>query len=312
MEQAPPPASPGAAPGGEPPRPTGPSPSEGQQAAAANAPPSWPPWFAFVGFIAALTGTLVAVGVIAVVAGIESGDDTPTLTIVATLVQGIFFVGTALVLARSITAPRPWHFGFRRAPLWGTIGWATLGMLSFYLVTAIYAVLVDPSAEQEVTESLGADDGTFGLIAAGVMVIVVAPVVEEMFFRGFFYRALRTRYPVVIAALIDGLVFGIIHFDFEGADGLLILPPLALLGLIFCLVYERTGTLYAVIGLHALNNTVAFSAQADDGWRVAVVAGPLMLIACAVVPRLLPDGPAPLPPAPRAVGPDPRLSSPVQ
>jgi uncharacterized protein len=287
MEQAPPPASPGP-------------------------PPSWPPWFAFVGFLAALTGTLVAVGVIAVVAGIESGDDTPTLTIVATLVQGIFFVGTALVLARSITAPRPWHFGFRRAPLWRTVGWAALGMVSFYLLAAAYSVAVDPNVEQEVTESLGADDGTFGLIAAGVMVIAVAPVVEEMFFRGFFYRALRTRYPLLIAALIDGLVFGIIHFDFEGADGLLILPPLALLGLIFCLVYERTGTIYSVIGLHALNNTVAFSAQADDGWRVAVVVGPLMLVACALVPRLLPDGPAPLPPVPRGVGPEPRLSSSVE
>lgn len=312
MEQAHPPGSPGAAPGGDPPRPADPSAVPGPRQT--DPPPSWPPWFAFVGFLAAITGTLVAVGVIAIVAGIESGDDTPTLTIVATLVQGVFFVGTALVLARSITAPKPWHFGFRRAPLWSTIGWAALGMASFYLLAAVYSVVVDPSAEQEVTESLGADDGLLGLIAAGVMVIVVAPVIEELFFRGFFYRALRTRYPIVLAALVDGLIFGIIHFDFEGADGLLILPPLALLGLIFCLVYERTGTLYAVIALHALNNTVAFAVatEAEEGWRVAVVAGPLMLAACAIVPRLLPDGPAPLPPAPRAVGPDPRLSLPVE
>ena len=274
--------------------------------------PSWPPWFAFAGFFAALTGTLIAVAVIAVVAGIESGDDTPTLTVIATLVQGVFFVGAALVLARLVASPRPWHFGLRRAPLWRTVGWAALGVLSFYILTAVYAVLVDPSAEQEITESLGADDGTLGLIAAGLMVIVVAPFVEELFFRGFFYRALRTRYPIAIAAVVDGVVFGVIHFDFEGADGLLLLPPLALLGVVFCLVYERTGTLYAVIGMHALNNTVAFAAQADDGWRVAIVAGPLMLVACAVVPRLLPDGPAPLPPAPRAVGPGPRLSSPVE
>ena len=124
---------------------------------------------------------------------------------------------------------------------------------------------------------------------------MVAPLVEELFFRGFLYRALRTRYPVVLAAIVDGAVFGLIHFEGGGGDALLLLPPLALLGVIFCLVYERTGTLWSVIGMHAFNNALAFSVVVDDGWRVAIVAGPLMLVACAVAPALLPDGPWPFP-----------------
>jgi hypothetical protein len=140
---------------------------------------------------------------------------------------------------------------------------------------------------------------------------MVAPVVEEVFFRGFFYRALRTRYSVALAAIVGGVVFGVIHYDFEDAEGLLLVPPLAALGVIFCLVYERTGTLYAVIGMHALNNTVAFAAQADDGWRVAVVAGPVMLAAVAVVPRLLPTGPAPLPPGRAGMDRGAQLSLPI-
>lgn len=276
--------------------------------------PNWPPWFAFVGFIAALVCTSIAALIVFAVAGVDPGDEGPTTTVIATLIQGAFFVGVALVLARSIAPPRPWHFGLRRAPLWRTIGWAALGMLAFYVLTATYAALVDPQAEQDVTESLGANSGTLGLIAAGLMVICVAPFVEELFFRGFFYRALRTRYPIVLAALVNGVVFGLIHFGFDGADGLLILPPLAFLGVIFCLVYERTGTLWAVIGMHAFNNAVAFTAQASDydGWQVAVVLGPLMLVACALVPRLLPDGPAPLPPRPGGVGPHPQLSLPLE
>lgn len=263
---------------------------------AAESQPAWPPWFAFVGFGGALVATLIAVGLVFTFAGIEPGEDSAALTVVATLVQGVFFVGAAYVLARSVARPRAWHFGLRRSPLLPTVGWAALGMFAFYAIGAVYVVLVEPSAEQDVTESLGAGESTLGLIVAGLMVIMVAPVVEEVFFRGFFYRALRSRYPIAIAAVVDGLVFGVIHYDFEGADGLLLLPPLAALGLIFCLVYERTGTLYAVIGMHAFNNTVAFAAQADDGWRVAIVAGPLMLAAVAVVPALLPSGPAPLPP----------------
>lgn len=275
--------------------------------------PSWPPWFAFVAFLGALVCAVVAYGVIKAVAGVGPDEDSPpALTIVATLVQNVFLVVAALVFARMVAPPRPWHFGLRRAPFWSTVGWATLGMLAFYVLTAIYAALVDPAAEQEVTESLGVDDGTAGLIAAGLMVMVIAPFVEELFFRGFFYRALRTRYPLIVAALVDGVVFGFVHFS--GADGLLLLPPLAFLGVIFCLVYERTGTLWAVIGMHAFNNAVAFTAQASDydGWQVAVVLGPLMLVACALVPRLLPDGPAPLPPRPGGVGPHPQLSLPLE
>lgn len=274
--------------------------------------PSWPPWFAFAGFGGALFATLVAVAVIAGVGGIDPEDDSAGLTVAATLVQGIFFVGAAYVLARSVARPRAWHFGLRRAPFWPTVGWSALGMLAFYALGAIYVTLVDPDVEQDVTDSLGAGDGTVGLIAAGLMVIMVAPVVEELFFRGFFYRALRTRYSVALAAVVGGLVFGIIHYDFEGVDGLLLVPPLAALGAIFCLVYERTGTLYAVIGMHAFNNTVAFSAQADDGWRVAIVAGPLMLAAVAIVPRLLPSGPAPLPPGRAGVDRDAQLSLPLE
>ena len=58
--------------------------------------------------------------------------------------------------------------------------------------------------------------------------IVVAPVAEELFFRGFFYRALRTRLGVTSAALIDGAVFGALHF--QGADTAIILPVIAVFG----------------------------------------------------------------------------------
>ena len=73
------------------------------------------------------------------------------------------------------------------------------------------------------------------------------------------HPALRSRFAVLAAAGIDGLLFGIIHFDFSGADALLIVPPLALLGFIFCLVYERTGSLYPVIALHSLNHAIAYA-----------------------------------------------------
>jgi uncharacterized protein len=112
----------------------------------------------------------------------------------------------------------------------------------------------------------------------------VAPVAEEFFFRGFFYRALRSRYTVLVAALIDGLLFGVIHWDFSSAEALLIVPPLAALGFIFCLVYEKTGSIYPTIALHALNNAIAFGVTVEDPWP-SIVFGALVLLGCALVPR---------------------------
>jgi len=260
--------------------------------------PAWPPWFAGVGFLVGLAGTLLfaaVMGLVATLFGADTEGKSPALVVIGTLAQGIAFVATAVFFAGRVARPRAWHFGLRSAPFWSAVGWSAAGVLCFYVLTAIYSAVVPVDAEQDTVRALGGEEGTFGLVVAGLMVIVVAPVVEEVFFRGFFYRALRTRLSIWVAAAVDGVLFGLIHYSGDGADGLLILPPLALLGFIFCLVYERTGSLFTVIGMHALNNTLAFAIQADDGWKVSVVAGPLMLVACVLVPRVLPAVPRPAP-----------------
>ena len=250
----------------------------------AGAGPRWPAWYAGVGFLVALIATLVVVGIVAAATGATTDDENPTFTVVATFLQGVIFIGTAVLFASFAGKPRPEQFGLRRSRFWPTVGWAALGLVSFYVLAALYTAIVQPDTEQTVAQDLGADQGTLGMIAAGFMVICVAPVAEEFFFRGFFYRALRSRYSVLVAALIDGVLFGVIHWDLSTADGLLIIPPLAALGFMFCLVYERTGSLYPVIALHAFNNAIAFGVTVDDA-SVSLVFGSLMLLACTVVPR---------------------------
>ena len=249
-----------------------------------GAAPRWPAWYAGVGFLVALIATLIVVGIVAAATGATTDEDDPTFTIIATFLQGLIFIGTAVMFASFVRRPRPEHFGLRPTRFWPAVGWAAVGIGSFYVAVAIYSAIVQPDAEQTVAQDLGADQGTFGMIAAGFMVICVAPVAEEFFFRGFFYKALRSKYSVLVAAAIDGLLFGVIHYDFSGTDALLILPPLGALGFIFCLVYERTGSLYPVIALHALNNAIAYGVTVEDP-SVSLVLGPLMLLACALVPR---------------------------
>jgi len=262
--------------------------------------PRWPAWLGMVGFAIGpgpllLLAALAALSRATAEAGAQEAEISATFVVVATLVQGGWFVGVALLLASRIERPRAWHFGLRGAELGPALGWAALGMVAFYMLTAVYGVAIQPDAEQGTVEALGGDQGIVGLIVAGVMVIAVAPVVEEVFFRGFLYGALRSRLGIWAAAGINGALFGVIHFSFESVEALLLVPPLALLGFLFCLVYERTGSLLPVIGMHAFNNTVAYAAQAEGGWQVSVVAGPLVLLACVLAPRLLPRAPRPLP-----------------
>ncbi len=249
--------------------------------------PRWPALFGLWAFLVGITGTLLLVGIGAAIIGADGESDKPEFVVLATLVQAVVLVGTAVLFASFVRKPKAWHFGLRRTPFWLGLGWAAAGIVAFYLVAALYTVLVPTDIEQGVTEDLGANEGTFGLVVAGLMVMIVAPVAEELFFRGFFYKALRSRFTMVGAAVLDGLLFGAIHYNFEGADSLLLLPPLALLGFLFCVVYEKTGSLFPVIGMHAFNNSVAYAAQADGGWQVSLVLGPLVLAACVLVPRML-------------------------
>ncbi len=246
-------------------------------------PPAWRPLHALGAFFVGVAVALLVGGIVITAAGVENPDDSPVVNIVGALILDGALVGSALLFAGLVERPKPWQFGFRRPRLWPAAGWAALGILSFYAFSAVYTVAVDPDAEQTITESLGADRGTLGLIAAGAMVILVAPVAEEFFFRGFFYRALRTRFPVLVAAIIDGALFGLIHGS-SGPDALLLAPPLGVLGVAFCLVYERTGSLYAPIAMHAFNNSVAYAVQAD-GAAVSAVLGPVMLVGTLIAAR---------------------------
>ena len=98
------------------------------------------------------------------------------------------------------------------------------------------------------------------------MVICVAPVAEEFFFRGFFYRApgaatrLSPRPRSTASCSASSTTT-------SSAPTLLFVPPLAVLGFLFCLVYERTGSIYPVIGMHALNNAIAFGVTVEDPGR---------------------------------------------
>jgi membrane protease YdiL (CAAX protease family) len=263
--------------------------------------PRWPWWYGPVAFMAGIVGTIVVILLLAIVlniAGVDPDDHTETMNVVGTLIQNAVLIAAAWVFASMTGKPKLWHFGLRPTRPWPAIGWTALAWVSFIFLAIIYTAVVQPDGEQTVAEDLGADESTLGLVVGAFMVIVIAPFVEELFFRGFFYRALRTSLPVWAAAGANGAIFGVIHVT--SSETLPLVPVLAILGVILCLLYEKTGSLFAPIALHAFNNTIAYTAATAEDADLAIALpvsiglGVLMLAACVVAPRYLARGaPAP-------------------
>lgn len=108
------------------------------------------------------------------------------------------------------------------------------------------APLENPQIELLNPGSLSAGPVLLTLFAAGL----VAPVVEEVVFRGFFYSWLRTRFGLPLSMAVSAGLFSLLH-------GIAILiPALFVVGLMLAWIYEKSGSLWPAIVMHSTFNTI--------------------------------------------------------
>ena len=81
-----------------------------------------------------------------------------------------------------------------------------------------------------------------------VAVTILAPIFEEMFFRGFLHGHLRRHFTPYGAAMISGFCFALAHLSLSN------LLPLWALGFALGILYDRTRSLWAPMIAHALWN----------------------------------------------------------
>ncbi len=253
----------------------------------------WAPWTAALALVAAFAFALmgaIVVGAIAAIFGASFEDPPPAVTIVQTIVQDAAFVGAAVLFAARTGRVLPAQFGLVRTRVRPAIGWMLLAYVVYIGLAWVWALIVDSKAQDTLPDSLGVDESTVALVAVCVLVTVIAPLAEEVFFRGYFYGALRNWRGPWLAALLTGLVFGAIH---AGGTDAVFLVPLAILGMALCFVRERTGSLLPCIALHALNNALAFGVAEDwpDGsiLLLAVGAVSVTLLTCVAAMRAQPQ-----------------------
>jgi membrane protease YdiL (CAAX protease family) len=222
--------------------------------------PRWGLGDVAVGAVVALVGSQIALAVILGATGRSTDeiDDLP-LSLVALSQLGLWvgLLGIPLVVTRlkgsGLVADLGLRFEARDLWVGGSIG----AVLQLALLPLLYWPLLHllgqhPSdLEKPARELTDRADGALGVILLVLIVGIGAPVIEEIFYRGLFQRAMRKRGLSVVASIaLVALVFGVSHGE------LLQLPALVIFGATAGWLAHRHGRLGPSIAAHVAFNMV--------------------------------------------------------
>jgi membrane protease YdiL (CAAX protease family) len=168
-------------------------------------------------------------------------------------IYGIILLAVYLLIVRRRRVS--WRtIGFRRPPLLAILltPIVVVGQLMAAAIINLLVMRVTGSFENPQLEAVTGGQGfswrNFGLML--LLVGIVAPIVEETFFRGVLYGWLRSRLPLFVAVLLSAAVFAAAHVI------PILLPALFVVGVILALAYELSGSLWTSIALHMMQNSL--------------------------------------------------------
>lgn len=215
---------------------------------------NWGPLAAVLGVLLALgTGIVLSIPVAIVdrpPSGEDLGDAANALVQLATAL-GFLLVPFAIAAGRGATVRRAAEQLGLRAFKPSAVKWMFAAIGAYLLFAIVYTSIFGAPEQKDIADE-------FGTVPVQILLIVIAaPISEEVCFRGMLFGGLRERWPRIAAALLSGLIFGGLH----ALTGLSAVPPLIAFGFILALLYERTGSIVPGIILHMLNNSVALLGQ---------------------------------------------------
>ncbi len=147
--------------------------------------------------------------------------------------------------------------GLQSLPTWMDIVWAPAGAIVYVILTTLItslALVALPFIDYTQTQDTGFTGISTQLeyLLAFAALVIIAPVAEEVLFRGYLFGKLRKYAPVWLSILITSILFAIVHFQWNvGLD-------VFALSIVLCLLRVVSGSLWPSILLHMLKNGVAF------------------------------------------------------
>ena len=218
------------------------------------------------GFAVGVVLSAVGASIGAVGTGYHGASGSPTplgVTVGGVVGLWIGLLGAVVVVARRAgvgATPRAvaaW-VGLRVAGVWDVVGGGVAGLASQYLLIPLLylpAEQFDPGLGHRLSAPAQQDTGAVhGPLAALVLVVVLvvgAPLVEEMFFRGLVLRGLSARAGPVAGVVVTALVFALAHFQALQFAGL------AAFGVVLGVLARRGRRLGPSVAAHAAFNAAA-------------------------------------------------------
>ncbi|MBT2600070.1 MULTISPECIES: type II CAAX endopeptidase family protein [unclassified Oceanobacillus] len=175
-------------------------------------------------------------------------------TLIGLIMSIIFTLGVYFIAIRPKNLS--WkEVGFQRfsKSYWGPIiGWTLVLINGSILLIYFMELVLDTGTDNSKTDSLQTRLTTMNIVIAFVSAAIISPIYEEIFYRGFLYRWIRTKYGLLAGMLISSFIFMLVHIPTFNS-----LPYTFLSGLIFAWTYEKTQSIYPAMIIHALFNGLA-------------------------------------------------------
>lgn len=224
-------------------------------------------WFEGVGVyvMALLVSGLATLPIIAALGDTSVDGAIGRTEIIATIVADVLIVAILVGwLARwhgewrgAMVLPPPRGSTWRHL-LYGAIGGVIL-VPAVGLASTVLRSLFEQLAGRSVTspEQVAPGLSATASVLLVVLTVVVAPISEELFFRGVLFRAVRDRHGFWVAALASAVPFGLAHYvPVPAIDVLLLQTTMVFTGLGLAWIYERRGTVVACVAAHSLFNVI--------------------------------------------------------
>ena len=148
------------------------------------------------------------------------------------------------------------ELGLRGWPTWTDLGLAPVGFIVSLILAAVFVAIFSqfPWFNAEEAQDVGFNYLASGgdKIVAFITLVIVAPIAEEIIFRGWLYGKLRKIANIPMAILVVSLAFALVHFQWNVSVNVFAMS------IVLCGLREVTGTIYSGIIMHMIKNGVAF------------------------------------------------------
>jgi membrane protease YdiL (CAAX protease family) len=232
---------------------------------------------------AALALSVAVVSVMVVVRAAQAGIDLGAISqlntqeiirligadgmLVLLLLQNLVFIGVAIVRVWVLRREPLSVLGFSAPqPLRLALFGVGLGVLTLFVSGIVGILFVSAGIRQNQAALYPLFPGDYlGQALFFFGAAILAPIGEEVLFRGYLFGSLRrlaggSRSGIIVAYGVSALVFALAH-SLAATQGLIgLLVPSFLIGLMFAWGFDRSGSLVPSIIAHAINNSIAFAA----------------------------------------------------